>query len=117
MGRGESGEDEGQEGAEASIEDGRPDVPQSLDCPLISGAWDVWGQKWRWQIMMLMPDQHFDVTFVTNEIVSHMSCIVNTEAHGDDQVDAGHHVYGQAPEVNKSSNIDLQNILIYRGFN
>ena len=58
-----------------------------------------------------------DDTFVTNEIVSHMGCIVNTEAHGDDQVDAGHHVYGQAPEVNKSSNIDLQNILIYRGFN
>ena len=49
-------------------------------------------------------------TFVTNEIVSHMGRIVNTEAHGDDQVDAGHHVYGQAPEVNKASNIDLQNI-------
>ena len=56
--------------------------------------------------MVMMPE----VTFVTNEIVSHMGCIVNTEAHGDDQVDAGHHVYGQAPEVNKSSNIDLQNI-------
>ena len=31
-------QDEGQEGAEASIEDRRPDVPQSLDRPLISGA-------------------------------------------------------------------------------
>ena len=38
MRRGESCEDEGQEGAEASIEDRRPDVPQSLDSPLISGA-------------------------------------------------------------------------------
>ena len=47
---------------------------------------------------------------MTNEVVSHMGGIVDTEAHGDDQVDAGHHVYSQAPEVDKSSNIDLQNI-------
>ena len=47
-------------------------------------------------------------TFVTNKVVSHMGGIVDTEAHGDDQVDAGHHVYSQAPEVDKSSDIYLQ---------
>jgi len=79
---GEGGQNEGKEGAEASVEDGRPNVPECLDSPLVSGA------------------------FVTNKIVSNVGSIVDTETHGDDQVDTRHHVYGQAPEVDESSNID-----------
>ena len=46
-------------------------------------------------------------TFMAKEIVSNMSCVINTEALGDDQIDARDYVYGEAPEVNKSPNINL----------
>ena len=49
-----------------------------------------------------------DFTFVTNKVVSNVGSIVHTETHGNDQVDTRHHVYGQAPEVDETSNIDLQ---------
>ena len=35
---GKGGQDEGKEGAEASVEDGRPNVPECLDGPLVSRA-------------------------------------------------------------------------------
>ena len=48
------------------------------------------------------------ITFVTNEIVNYVSGIVDTETHCNDQGDARHHLYGQAPEVDKSYDIDLK---------
>ncbi len=34
-----------------------------------------------------------------------MRAVVDTEAHGDDEVDAGHRVYGQAPEVHETPHL------------
>ncbi len=34
-----------------------------------------------------------------------MCAVVDTEAHGDDEVDAGHRVYGQAPEVHETPHL------------
>ena len=96
-------EDEGQECAEATIEDRRPDVPQRVDSSLVSGAWECQTD------ISLIPVLHIILynTFMAKEIVSNMSCVINTEAHGDDQIDARDYVYGEAPEVNKSPNINL----------
>ena len=44
---------------------------------------------------------------MTDEVVSHVGGVVHTEAHGDDEVDAGDHVNCQPPEVDEPSNIDL----------
>ena len=97
---GKGGQDEGKEGAEASVEDGRPNVPECLDSPLVSGAYIGWEVR--------CDDVNYaDFTFVTNKVVSNVGSIVDTETHGDDQVYTRHHVYGQAPEVDESSNIDL----------
>ncbi len=37
--------------------------------------------------------------------VCHVSTVVNAQPHGDDEVDAGHGVHGEAPEVHKSANV------------
>jgi hypothetical protein len=59
--------------------------------------------------------------------VSNMSAVVDAKPHGDDQVDAGHRVDGQAPEVHEPADVcqrkdnheqDLGSILrIYSGRN
>ena len=75
-------QDEGQEGAEASIENGGPDVPQGLDSPLVS------------------------ISTLLQEVVDDVCAVVHAEANGNDEVDAGDGVDGEAPEVDEAANID-----------
>ena len=42
--------------------------------------------------------------------MSNMSRIVNTKSNCNNEIDAGYHIYGEAPEMNKSSNIYLEHL-------
>ena len=47
-------------------------------------------------------------TFVAHEVVGNVCRVIHTEAHGDDKVYTGDHVYCQAPEVDEPSYIYLE---------
>ena len=42
--------------------------------------------------------------------MSNMSRIVNTKPNCNNEIDAGYHIYGEAPEMNESSNIYLEHL-------
>ena len=74
-------EDEGEEGGETSIEDGRADLLQAVDGPLQPG-----------------PRAH-------HEAVADVDTVVDTETDRDDDVDGGHDVDGDVPEVKVANNV------------
>jgi len=82
VGGGGPTEDEGQEGGEASIEDGRTNLLQAGDGSLQSAS-----------------GAH-------HEAVTDVDAVVDTETHRDDDVDAGHDVDGDVPEVKVANNVN-----------
>ena len=75
-------EDEGKEGGESSVEHGGANLCQRIPDPLVSRA------------------------LVGQEGVGDVGGVVHTQPDGDDDVGAGHRVYGQAPEVDEAPHID-----------
>ena len=82
VGGGGATEDEGEEGGETSIEDGRADFLQAVDGSLQPG-----------------PPAHY-------EAVADVDAVVDTETDRDDDVDAGHDVDGDVPEVKVANNVN-----------
>ena len=74
-------EDEGEEGGETSIEDGRADLLHAVDGSLQPG-----------------PRAH-------HEAVADVNAVVDTETDGDDDVDGGNDVDGDVPEVKVANNV------------
>ena len=58
------------------------------------------------QVDVLIKTRHLPLTRVSHEVVSHVCRVVDTQPHGYDEVDAGHRVYGQPPEVDEAAHID-----------
>ena len=75
-------EDEGEEGGETSIEDRRANLLQAGESSLQSS-----------------PRAHY-------EAVPDVDAVVDTETNRDDDVNAGHDVDGDVPEVKVANNVD-----------
>ena len=82
VGSGSGREDEGQERAEAAIEDGGSNISQGLYSSLVS------------------------IPSLLQEVMDDVRTVVHTEADCNDQVDAGDCVDRQAPEMDESADVD-----------
>ncbi len=76
-------QNKGQEGADSSVHDGRSNVGEGLADSFLSSR-----------------------TVFDKKSVSNVGTVVNAEAYGDDDVDAGHCVDGETPEVHETSDVD-----------